>query len=93
MTESSGRGRGHGGGDDHGGGPGHGGGHGHHHDGDCAGRDAYCVCVHCGTRIEHTPGVRCIQERCPECGRAMLREGSAHYEAYMKRRRAASAGS
>ena len=39
----------------------------------------FCVCVACGARRAHKPGVPCREERCPECGKAMLREGSPHH--------------
>lgn len=39
-----------------------------------------CICVACGKRLPHRPGIPCREERCPDCGKAMLREGSPHHE-------------
>ncbi len=39
----------------------------------------YCVCASCGYRKPHQPGVPCMEEKCPKCGKVMLREGSEHY--------------
>jgi hypothetical protein len=44
-----------------------------------------CVCLACGARKRHTPGVRCLEERCPKCGKALVREGSAHHLAHLKK--------
>jgi NAD-dependent SIR2 family protein deacetylase len=43
------------------------------------GSGGYCVCVQCGVRVPHRRGVPCLDERCPKCGRALLREGSEHH--------------
>jgi hypothetical protein len=40
-----------------------------------------CVCPKCGTTVAHRPGAPCIEERCPQCGTAMVREGSPHHRA------------
>ena len=45
-----------------------------------------CVCPKCGRTEEHVPGVPCMQERCPDCGAAMLREGSPHHVESVARR-------
>lgn len=39
-----------------------------------------CVCPHCGGRPPHRRGTPCQNERCPECGAKMLREGSWDYQ-------------
>lgn len=44
------------------------------------GSEGNCICVHCNIRIPHKPGVPCRQERCPECGKIMLRENSVHHQ-------------
>lgn len=41
-----------------------------------------CVCNKCGTKVPHTPGVPCRQEKCPKCGSPMVREGSPHDRNY-----------
>jgi len=38
----------------------------------------FCVCPKCGYRKPHQPGVPCIEERCPNCDSALIREGSYH---------------
>ena len=43
------------------------------------GAGGFCVCAKCGRRIPHRQGVQCIEERCPECGVALVREGSQHH--------------
>lgn len=45
-----------------------------------AGAGGYCVCVGCGQREAHRPGVPCRQMRCPRCGKVMLREGPPHHQ-------------
>ncbi len=32
-----------------------------------------CVCPQCGTKIAHTRGVPCFQQKCPSCGASMTR--------------------
>lgn len=39
-----------------------------------------CVCPHCGGRLPHRRGRHCQNERCPDCGTKMLREGSQRYQ-------------
>lgn len=46
-----------------------------------------CVCLGCGATKPHEPGVPCTKERCPKCGRAMVREGSEHHLAYLRKQR------
>ncbi len=43
------------------------------------GAGGYCVCVKCGYRDPKKQGVPCREERCPECGAVLLREGGEHY--------------
>ncbi len=38
-----------------------------------------CLCPKCGYRAVHVQGQRCIEQRCPQCGAKMLREGSEHH--------------
>lgn len=51
------------------------------------GRAGQCVCPKCGHVIGHRPGVPCMQERCPQCGARMMREGSAHHELLLEKKR------
>jgi hypothetical protein len=50
------------------------------------GHGGWCVCVACGHREPHRAGVPCREERCPACGKAMLREGSAHHQAFLAKK-------
>ena len=50
------------------------------------GSGGWCVCVACGHRQPHRPGVPCREEKCPSCGRVMLREGSPHHRQALTRR-------
>jgi hypothetical protein len=50
------------------------------------GGGGFCVCPKCGQREPHQPGVPCLQERCPSCGVAMVREGSPHHQEIESRR-------
>lgn len=54
------------------------------------GEGGFCICPSCDTRLEHERGVPCREKRCPSCGKAMLREGSAHHEALKKKRKGKS---
>jgi len=45
-----------------------------------------CVCPKCGRSFSHHRGVPCLNERCSDCGVALVREGSAHYEQIAQRR-------
>ena len=39
-----------------------------------AGPVGFCVCPQCGRREPHARGVPCIDQKCPMCGTAMVRE-------------------
>jgi hypothetical protein len=45
-----------------------------------------CICPKCGRRQAHQPGVPCLEERCPECGSALVREGSPHHQEIEQRK-------
>lgn len=45
-----------------------------------------CVCPKCGNTFPHRPGVPCMEQRCPDCGVVLLREGSPHHEELQRRR-------
>jgi hypothetical protein len=42
-----------------------------------------CICPKCGSRKPHRDGVPCQQERCPDCGAKLLREGSRHHALWL----------
>lgn len=44
-----------------------------------------CVCLACGATKRHEPGLPCLEDRCPKCGKAMVREGSEHHRAHLKK--------
>lgn len=46
----------------------------------------YCVCPKCEKKFPHGRGVKCQEERCPECGAKMLREGSYHYQLWLEKK-------
>jgi uncharacterized protein len=48
-------------------------------------KSEFCICIHCGTKIPHQKGKPCRESNCPECGRALLREGSYHHQLYLKK--------
>ena len=60
---------------------------------DCCGMGSGgdCVCPKCEIVIPHRRGVRCQEERCPECGAKMLRAGSDHHELWIKKKKAGTA--
>jgi hypothetical protein len=45
-----------------------------------------CLCPKCGAKFPHQPGVRCMDERCPDCGVVLVREGSEHHQQIETRR-------
>lgn len=55
---------------------------------DCCGhgKGGNCVCPKCETTIPHRRGVRCQDERCPECNAKMLREGSEHHRLWLEKK-------
>ncbi|MCG6963454.1 MAG: anaerobic ribonucleoside-triphosphate reductase [Acidobacteria bacterium] len=57
------------------------------------GAEGFCICPKCGHREVHRAGVPCLEERCPSCGVAMLREGSLHHQEVESRRAGGSTGS
>ena len=79
-----GRGQGQGAGAGMGGGRGVGGGRGQGSAGMGAGGS--CLCPKCGRHFPHHQGVPCLNERCEDCGVALIREGSAHHQEIAERR-------
>ena len=83
-----GKGQGRGQGTQTGGGRGRGGGRsgGRSGDGGGMGGGGFCVCPKCGQRVPHRAGTPCLDERCPICSVAMVREGSPHHQEIEYRR-------
>ena len=50
------------------------------------GPEGFCICLRCGHRQVHEPGTPCRDQNCPQCGAALIREGSAHHQAYLDRK-------
>ena len=50
------------------------------------GGGGFCLCPKCGQKNPHQPGTPCLDERCPSCGAAMVREGSPHHQEIESRR-------
>ena len=44
-----------------------------------------CICLKCGTTTAHQPGTPCRDTKGPQCGATMLREGSEHHRAFLKK--------
>ncbi|MDI6846426.1 MAG: DUF134 domain-containing protein [Candidatus Saccharicenans sp.] len=42
------------------------------------GPEGICFCPKCGFRKPHVAGLPCREERCPQCGSVLIREGSEH---------------
>jgi hypothetical protein len=51
------------------------------------GTEGFCICPKCETRQPHRDGVRCQDERCPQCGAKLLREGSRHWMLWQEKRK------
>lgn len=83
MMAAPGGGGGGGGGMGRGGGGGRGGGRGQ---GGGLGSGGVCLCPKCGHRAPHLPGNPCLDQRCPECGSALVREGSPTHQKITERR-------
>jgi hypothetical protein len=52
------------------------------------GASGLCVCPKCGYQTPHQAGAPCLDERCPSCGVALVREGSPHHQEIESRRTA-----
>ena len=50
------------------------------------GEGGYCICPKCEKQITHSQGIPCQDEKCPECGAKMIREGSYHHDLIKKKR-------
>lgn len=50
------------------------------------GGGGFCICPKCGQRTPHQAGQPCLDERCADCGVALVREGSSHHQEIESRR-------
>lgn len=50
------------------------------------GQGGYCVCPSCDTRKPHLAGRPCKEDKCPQCGRVMVREGSYHHQLHEEKK-------
>jgi len=51
------------------------------------GPSGFCLCPKCGFKKPHQPGVPCREEKCPNCGSALIREGSEHHRLIEERKK------
>ena len=42
-----------------------------------------CICVYCNLQLTKTEGKPCRENKCPQCGKQMMREGSYHHQLYL----------
>jgi NAD-dependent SIR2 family protein deacetylase len=49
--------------------------------------DKPCICVHCQQSFPHEKGHPCRENKCPTCGKSLMREGSYHHELYLKKKK------
>ena len=50
------------------------------------GSGGFCICPKCGYKEVHQAGIPCREERCPNCGARMVREGSYHHKLIDKKK-------
>ncbi len=44
------------------------------------GPGGFCICPKCDYEKAHEAGIPCREEKCPNCGIRMVREGSYHHQ-------------
>jgi NAD-dependent SIR2 family protein deacetylase len=50
------------------------------------GPGGFCICPKCGYKKPHEAGIPCQQEKCPNCGTKLIREGSYHHNLIEKKK-------
>jgi hypothetical protein len=48
------------------------------------GASGNCICLKCGYRVSKNLGKPCMEEKCPRCASALVREGGAHHQQSLK---------
>lgn len=43
------------------------------------GKEGFCICLECNTRLPRRSLITCIEMNCPNCGAIMVREGSPYH--------------
>ncbi len=51
----------------------------------CINDKGNCICIGCNQVIPHRAGKPCREERCPTCGKALMREGGYHHLLFLKK--------
>lgn len=46
-----------------------------------------CICLKCGYAVSKRAGLPCLEEKCPRCGSALVREGGAHHQQSVKNKK------
>lgn len=46
----------------------------------------FCICLQCNTKVLHQQGTPCRKNKCPHCGKKMVRENSYHHQLYLKKK-------
>ncbi|MCW8933642.1 MAG: ferredoxin [Gammaproteobacteria bacterium] len=49
------------------------------------GAGGQCICPKCSKKSIHHDGIPCQDERCPDCGVKLFREGSYHHKLLLKK--------
>ncbi|MEN8223163.1 MAG: ferredoxin [Acidobacteriota bacterium] len=55
--------------------------------GEGAGPSGQCVCVKCNYLSAKKRGVPCMDEKCPDCGATLLREGGSHHQSAINKKK------
>ncbi len=50
------------------------------------GSEVFCICPKCAEKTPNHRGIRCQDEKCPECGAKLLREDSYHHQLFEEKK-------